>query len=82
MTERAYTIQEIDDLRECCRNRYIWGRYSGAPLWTDREGHGFSRSYKEHEMLSAAEEMVRTHMLAGHTAQDLLSAEALPASCR
>ncbi|GHC61761.1 hypothetical protein GCM10010136_02510 [Limoniibacter endophyticus] len=66
---RAYTVREIDDLRNACRNKFIWGFYSGAIV------AGISRSYKESEMIRSSEELVRTHMLAGHTATDLLASE-------
>jgi hypothetical protein len=69
MTDRAYTVQEIDALRMCCRHKYLWGHYSGP------RHDSLSRGYQESDMITAVEEMVRTHMLAGHTADDLKSAD-------
>lgn len=67
MTERAYTVKEIDDLRRCCENKFLWGTYSFPA------SSRFSRQYKEEEKSACVENMVRTHMLAGHTAEDLLA---------
>ena len=36
MSERAYTVKELDALRRVVENRYNWGRYSG-PVFV--EGH-------------------------------------------
>lgn len=66
MTDRAYTVREIDGLRACCREMYLWGSYSGPSMYST-----MSRQYKEQDMVFAVEEMVRTHMMAGLTAQDL-----------
>lgn len=71
MSERPYTVAEIDALREVCRHKYVWGTYWDAPLETGR-GRS-SRNYREQDCIKAAEEMVRTHMLAGHTALDLIA---------
>lgn len=56
---RAYTVAEIDDLRDACYCRIAYG--STIP----REG-AFPAPRPGH-----VEEMVRTHMLAGHTGADL-----------
>lgn len=74
MSERAYTVREIDDLRACCRDKYIWGSYRGT---IRRVGKKMvpGQSYNEQEMIFATEEMVRAHMVAGHTAQGLLLSE-------
>lgn len=68
MTDRAYTVREIDALRQACEHKYIWGTYGYV------EGR-YPRGYRESEMRVAVEEMVRTHMLAGHTADDLYASE-------
>lgn len=62
---RAYTVPEIDDLRRVVENKWLFGSYGGS-------GGGLSRPYQETDKVKAVEEMVRTHMLAGHTADDLL----------
>lgn len=68
MTERVYTVREIDDLRRVVERKYLFGSYGGRRV-------GISRAYHEAEKVKAVEEMVRTHMLAGHTAADLLESE-------
>lgn len=68
MTGRAYTVDEIDQLRIVVENKWLFGSYK-------LDGVSFSRSYKEEERAAAVEQMVRTHMFAGHTAQDLLDSE-------
>lgn len=76
MTERSYTMRELDALRNVVQEKYIWGRYNGPLLNSSVFGH--SRSCNETEMLKSVEEQVRTHMLAGHTAEDLLASETQP----
>lgn len=70
MAERAYTVRELDSLRKVVENKWLFGAYVPQP------GRGGSfRSYYENEKVKAVEEMVRTHMLAGHTAEDLIQSE-------
>lgn len=71
MIERAYTIKEIDDLRQCCETKFLFGTYRLPEGGRDL----MSRPYREAERSAAVENMVRTHMLAGHTAEDLRSAK-------
>lgn len=71
MTERSYTISELDALRQAVDTKWLFGTYY-PPL-----SGGSSRSYFEHERTKAVEELVRTHMLAGHTANDLYDSEQL-----
>lgn len=69
MTERSYKVAEIDQLRLVCEEKLIWGNYHGgfcgqsssAGTWVER--------------VVAVEAMVRTHMMAGHTAEDLLASQ-------
>lgn len=68
--ERAYTVAEIDALRNAAGNKWLWGSYRGP------RGDGCSRSYQEAERVRCVEDMVRTHMIAGHTAADLYASEA------
>jgi hypothetical protein len=83
MSERKYSVSEIDALRQAVRNKYIWGSYRGsqALMSVMKDGACYSdssmmsRAFNETEMIGSTEEMVRTHMLAGHTAEDLLASE-------
>jgi hypothetical protein len=68
MSEKRYSVSELDELRTAVEHKWLFGSYNF-------EGAGFSRSYKEEEKAKAVEEMVRTHMLAGHTAEDLYASE-------
>lgn len=72
MVERAYTVTEIDALRRVVEHKYLWGCYKFHPPMVSRIG----RAYREEEKVASVEQMVRTHMLAGHTADDLLKSEA------
>ena len=65
--DRAYTVSEIDALRRVVENKWLYGLY--------RPRTGTSRSYSSSEKELAVEQRVRTHMLAGHTADDLLASE-------
>jgi hypothetical protein len=72
MSERKYSVTEIDALRRAVENKWLFGSYGQ----TGSAPHaGFSRSYREDEKMIAVEQMVRTHMLAGHTAEDLYASE-------
>lgn len=69
--ERSYTVKEIDDLRTVIANKIRFGRYDGTPpngyMWMT-----IGNPQIDYVLL---EERIRTHMLAGHTAQDLLNSE-------
>jgi len=69
---RAYTVKEIDALRTAVVNKHAWGSYLGS---TGQNAVLFERQYKEGATERAVEELVRTHMLAGHTAEDLIASE-------
>lgn len=71
MTERTYTVREVEELRRAIDNKYLYGSYKG-PSGVG----GFSRSYSEPEKSLIVEQQVKTHMLAGHTAEDLFAADA------
>ncbi len=73
--ERAYTVAEIDDLRNAMENRYLWGNANGPIL--DCQS---SRCYQESEKIASVEQMVRTAMLAGLTARDYYEADKRPAA--
>jgi len=62
---RAYTVAEIDALRQLCESKYLFGTFFPKSI-------GFcSRSFRESDKILAVEEMVRTYMLAGITANDI-----------
>lgn len=69
MTDKRYTVRELNMLRGVCERKYLYGTYD-VPMHG-----GVSRGYMEAEKVRAVEEMVRTHMIAGHTAEDLLDSE-------
>lgn len=70
MIERAYTVSEIDALRRAIENKWLFGTY--APNFARGM---MSHSYNEVDKVVSVEELVRTHMLAGHTADDLYASE-------
>jgi hypothetical protein len=73
MSQRKYTIKEIDELREVMEHKYLFGTYSHE--WS-RPGPRESRTFYEKDKLVAVEEMVRTAMLGGITAAECLASEA------
>lgn len=71
--ERAYTVKEIDSLRKVCEDRLRYGS-SVRDKWPwQSNGNGriclSLRSPSKREI----EEVVRTYMLAGITADDILA---------
>jgi hypothetical protein len=64
---RAYTVHELDALRRAVEDRWLFG--SSVPS----RGWRMSRQHRAEEKAKCVEELVRTHMQAGHTAQDLLN---------
>jgi len=71
MNERKYSVSEINELRRAVEYKWLFGSYT--PHFN--EGGSCSRSYHEEEKTKAVEEIVRTHMIAGHTAEDLYASE-------
>lgn len=69
----SYTVKEIDDLRDAVENRLIWGSYAGLAFEPGRGGAAVGREVKD--KAKAIEEMVLTHMIAGHVAEDLVASE-------
>jgi hypothetical protein len=67
--ERSYTVKEIDDLRRCVEDRILFG------TCVLPRGGASSGGYREQDLQVTVEQRVRTHMLAGHTAQDLIEAD-------
>jgi hypothetical protein len=66
MLERSYTVSEVDALRTALEKRFLFG--SCAPNHKGRS----SLSYTEEEMAEVVEHRLRTHMIAGHVAQNLI----------
>ncbi len=82
MPERAYTVAEIDRMREAVEYQWLWGRRMSEPeperisVVSDDGAVSFStggasRSYNEAEKTQCVEEMLRTYMLAGIEPEDL-----------
>lgn len=71
---RAYTVKEIDALRQTVDNKYVWGFYSGSRMLAGQTV-AVENSYNEVEKTKVVEEQVRTWMQAGKTAQDLIDSE-------
>lgn len=72
MNDRKYSVSELDKLRKAVEHKWLFGSYSLQPI------SGWGRSYNPAEKDKAVEEMVRTHMLAGHTVEDLYASEQQP----
>ena len=64
---RSYTVAEIDDLRSVVRDKNLYGNYNGS---YDR-----CRSHSETDVVLEVEAVVRTHMLAGHDADQLRASD-------
>lgn len=84
MTERAYTVKEVEALRDACKWKLACGRYSGpvgAAGLTPSTQAGGTKIYGPNweaylsPPVADVEEMVRTCMLAGFTAQELHEAD-------
>ena len=65
--DRSYTVKEIEDLRQAVMWKLSCGFYAGPPP------HLTSWTENRHD--TRIEDQVRTYMLAGHTAADLIAAE-------
>ena len=66
--ERAYTVREIDALRRVCEDRWLYGTSAMGVA-----GFRTSRSYRGEEKDVAVEQMVRTYMLGGVVASDIIA---------
>ncbi len=67
MTDRAYTVVEIDRMRYAVDHVYMLGyRVNEAPPQS-----GVSRSYDEPGRTTCVEELLRTYMLAGIGPEEL-----------
>lgn len=67
---RKYSVHEINELRQCLEHKYLFGWY-----FPPRGVGGVSKSYNENTMAAVVESRLQTHMLAGHTAEDLMESE-------
>ena len=65
MIQKKYTVKQIDDLRKTCENKWLYGTFKIS------NGQNWSRSYSQIEKDTGVEELVRTYMLAGITADEL-----------
>lgn len=74
--ERAYTVAELDALRRAVDAKWMYDSYHGPKF--DRAGFAQGRSWFGSERTQEVEHLVRTHLLAGHTAEDLLASEHKP----
>lgn len=70
MAERAYTVTEIDALRQVLKNKMFGQRWVTC-FSSDAQEQEDRRVAREAAMV---EDVVRTHMLAGHTAEDIILA--------
>ena len=82
MSERKYTVAEIDRMRDAIEHQWLFGRKISTPEPNPREVvdengiissySGISPSpYNETEKTKCVEEMLRTYMLAGIEPEDL-----------
>jgi len=67
MSSRSYTVTEIDALRSACETKWLFGSFRTP------EGFRVSRNYTGSEKDIGVEQLVRTYMVAGLTADDLLA---------
>lgn len=67
MPERAYTVAEIDRMRDAVEHRLVFGYSIGDP----HSGVMTSASYNGERMAKCVEERLRTYMLAGIEPEDL-----------
>ena len=73
MTERKYSVSEIDMMREAIRHQLIWGDIYGTPIKTAEYA---STSYNAEQVDRATEDRLRTYMLAGIDPSELIYNEA------
>lgn len=64
--ERAYMLKEIDDLRQLCRDKWTYGSF-----FPDFASGQIGRTWYGSERDIGTEELVRTYMLAGITAEQI-----------
>ena len=72
-TPTSYSVAEVEALRQAVEQKYLFGAYRPHRLFPGSQL--VSRTYIEPEKTVVVEERVRTHMLAGHTAEDLYQSE-------
>lgn len=64
--ERAYTVAEIDELRQACRERWLYGTTAHV---------NSSRMCIRDDLYRGVEHLFRTYLLAGVTAADIYAAD-------
>lgn len=67
MTERSYTIKEIDEIRKRVEFKYLFGKYRLRGSCSS-----IGRTYTQQELDNHIEQRTRTIMMAGLTADDLI----------
>ena len=73
---RKYSVNEMDDLRAVLRRKFNFGVYCIENIRSSSGGGvTFGRVHSAGEDLAWVEDRLRSHMLAGHAAQDLLDSE-------
>ena len=75
MSERAYTVAEVDRMRQAVEYKWLFGRKtseSGLSLLSKALARAIrTRGHKEEEKTRCVEELLRTHMLAGVQPEEL-----------
>lgn len=71
LLEKAYTVKEVDELRQACWLRW----HFGTTNLSGRSNASFGRSYGFGEETKGVDEFVRTYMTAGLTAEDIYKAD-------
>ncbi len=91
MIERAYTVAEIDRMRDAVNHMWLWGRKVNDERASVIDGENtdaivsgttvsvtstkVSRSYTQEEKTKCVEELLRTYMLAGIGYKELWGGE-------
>ena len=73
MTARQYTITEIDALRRLAKRKFERGYYAHHDVCLENAGRSPGSGHQDLTMY--VEETVRTHMMAGLTAPDIIAQE-------
>ena len=82
MTERSYTVAEMDRMRRAIEHQWLFGRKISEPdpyasSGVDKDGNswmsttGHSRAHTEEQKTACVEELLRTYILAGTEPQEL-----------
>lgn len=71
MTDRSYSLSEIDEMRHKISNKYLYGAFQ--PVFSERGTSSYS--YTEAEKATCVEQELRTYMLAGLGPDDLVDVD-------